>query len=301
MSNVELAGRTAIVTGASSGLGEATAAALAGAGASVVLAVRNESRGRAAADRIHTATPQAQLEIADLELGSLASVRAFADRFADGTVDILVNNAGTVAGRTPTATSDGYELAMGTNHLGHFALTVLLTPALLRSDHARVVQLSSLMTRMFRTVDPQSLEPLTASADARPYDPARAYGESKVACAITGIELDRRAKAAGVHLCSVVADPGWASTGLFTAAEGKEDLPARASRRMAAPAETAAQVLVRAACDLSLAGGEHLHPSRLTHGRPVVGAPPAHLADPEAGRALWERSEQSTGVRLSFD
>jgi len=301
--NVELAGRTAIVTGASSGLGEATTAALARAGATVVLAVRSQDRGRAAADRIRTVVPHARLAVAPLELSSLDSVAAFAEQYADRTVDVLVNNADTTAGRTRTTTPDGFELAMGTNHLGHFALTVRLLPALLRSDHARVVHLSSLMTRLVRSVDPAALERIGrdgSQGDARPYDPGLAYGQSKMACAVTGIELDRRAKMAGAHLCSVVADPGWASTGLFAAAGGEDGLSARATRAVAASSESAARVLVRAATDLTLVGGEYLRPHRLTHGRPVVRRPQAHLTDPRTGQVVWELSERATGCTLTF-
>lgn len=303
MANVELTGRTAIVTGASSGLGEATAAGLAQAGASVVLAVRSAARGQAAADRIRADFPYAQLTVATLELSSLVSVRSFAEQYGAGAVDMLVNNAGTVAAPERATTADGFELAMGTNHLGHFALTMLLVPALLRSDHARVVHLSSLMTRVVRTVDPEALVPVGTTGGAgaaRPYDPARAYGESKMACAVTGIELDRRAKESGVHLCSVVADPGWSSTGLFPTTPGVAGIPARATKVVAADPSASAQVLVRAATDLSLAGGEYLRPAQLTHGRPVVRRPQAHLADPCTGRILWDLSERHTGTALSF-
>lgn len=292
-----------VVTGASSGLGEATSAALARAGASVVLAVRNEARGRAAADRIRADVPYADLTVASLELSSLASVRRFAEQYGEGTVDMLINNAGTVVGRERTTTDDGVELAMATNHLGHFALTVLLMPALVRSDHARVVHLSSLMTRMFPGFDPAGADGLGADGGsaAHPYDPGRAYGESKVACAVTGIELDRRAKQAGVHLCSVVADPGWSSTGLFAGSGGKDGVTARATRMMASTPQASAQVLVRAATDLSLVGGEYLRPHWLSHGRPVVRRPQGHLADPRTGRVVWELSERRTDTVLSFD
>ncbi|MDN5725676.1 MAG: SDR family NAD(P)-dependent oxidoreductase, partial [Propionibacteriales bacterium] len=205
--NVDLQQRTAVVTGASSGLGEETARVLAGAGAKVILAVRNRDRGADAARRIAKGAPHADLAIEQIDLGDLDSVRAFGERYRDATIDILVNNAGAVASPERTVTVDGFEAHMGVNHLGHFVLTHALLPALLRSSYARIVSLSSIMHRFTGALD--------ATLDQGRYRPSNAYAQSKLACGLFGLELDRRAKATGLHLTSVVAHPGWSNTHLF--------------------------------------------------------------------------------------
>src|SRR5437899_812371 len=181
------AGRTAIVTGANSGIGLVAARELARAGAKVVLACRNVEKGEAAATEIRTSAPTAAVEVAELDLGSLASVRAFAERCrsAHDALDLLINNAGVMAPPRRT-TSDGFELQFGTNHLGHFALTGLLLDRLLATDGARVVNVSSTAHR-FGHIRFDDLQWRNG------YSKWRAYGQSKLANLLFTHELQRRA------------------------------------------------------------------------------------------------------------
>src|SRR5829696_5851911 len=198
-------GRTAVVTGANSGLGLVTTRELARAGARVVMACRNLTKGEAARREIEAAVPGAALELEELDLSSLDSVRAFADRF-DGGLDLLVNNAGVMA--TPRRrTADGFELQFGTNHLGHFALTELLLPAMEGRPDARVVTLSSTAHRTGRIAFDN------LSGDRR-YFRWRAYGQAKLANLLFALELERRLRAAGSTIKSMAAHPGYAATNL---------------------------------------------------------------------------------------
>ena len=199
-------GRTVVVTGANSGIGFHAARGLAGAGADVVLAVRDSERGEAAAQRIRADSPDARLTVMALDLADLASVRAFAaahaERRPDG-LDLLVNNAGVMA-LPYRRTADGFEMQLGTNHLGPFALTGLLLESLLRRPQPRVVTVSSGAHRSGKIAfdDLQS---------ERRYRKWRAYGQSKLANLLFAYELHRRATGAGLPLRSVAAHPGWAA------------------------------------------------------------------------------------------
>ena len=205
-------GRTAIVTGANSGLGLVTARELARHGASVVLACRNTVKGESALREIEAAVPDARVELAALDLSSLDSVRAFAERYRsdhDG-LDLLINNAGLMA--PPRGeTADGFELQLGTNHLGHFALTGRLIGAMEDRADARVVCLSSIAHRTGRI----NFEDLQSE---RRYSRWRAYGQSKLADLMTALELDRRLRAAGSSIKSIAAHPGYSATNLQSAA-----------------------------------------------------------------------------------
>ncbi|MGH3641200.1 MAG: oxidoreductase [Mycobacterium sp.] len=199
----ELSGQTYIVTGATSGLGTATAAALAKAGAHVVLAVRDLAKGKAVAATITGST-----EVRQLDLASLASVRAFAESW-DRDVDVLINNAGIM--QVPQGkTSDGFELQIGTNHLGHFALTNLLLPRI----RGRVVTLTS----DFHRGGKLDLDDL--NWQRRHYDPSQAYKDSKLANLLFARELQRRLTASGSRVQSVAAHPGIVRTGLFGHVDG---------------------------------------------------------------------------------
>ena len=182
---------------------------LAAHGAQVVLTARDEVKGDDAVRRVLARVPGAAVERGSLDLADLASVRAFADRVGDRPLDLLVNNAGVMA-VPPRRTADGFELQMGTNHLGHFALTGLLLPALLARPGARVVTVSSFL-HWFGSLDFGDL------MSERSYDPWRAYAGSKLANLLFVRELDRRARAAGVDLVSVGAHPGYARTNLVAA------------------------------------------------------------------------------------
>ncbi|MGK5684280.1 oxidoreductase [Actinoplanes sp. URMC 104] len=282
-------GRVAVVTGANSGLGLVTARELARAGAHVVLAVRNTAAGKEAARRIDGST-----EVRELDLASLASVRAFAAGCRD--VDLLVNNAGLVLLGGRRTTADGFELHLGTNMLGHFALTGLLLGALARGRGPRVVHLSSI-THKNKSLD---FDDLMAE---RGYNAARAYGLSKLATTVFGLELDRRLRAAGSPVVSVLAHPGLTRTNLTPRAWEHRG---RAGRLLAAagllvtqPADRGALPQLHAATAPGVAGGQFFGPSGPfeTRGRVTEVRPSRQAADPATGRRLWAAAEDLTGVR----
>jgi NAD(P)-dependent dehydrogenase (short-subunit alcohol dehydrogenase family) len=195
-----LTGRTALVTGANSGIGWHTALELARHGAEVALAVRSAEKGEAAAARIREEVPAAQVYVEPLDLGSLSSVADLAQRW-NGPLDLLVNNAGVMAPPRYQETGDGFELQFGTNHLGHFALTGRLLPALLAARSARVVTVSSLAHR-------QGKATVVEANQGNGYNPSTTYGNSKLANLLFAFELQRRAALAGAPLTSTAAHPG---------------------------------------------------------------------------------------------
>ena len=280
----DLSGRTAVVTGASSGLGTVTARELARAGARVVLAVRDPARGRAAAAAIAGDT-----EVRALDLGDLASVRAFADGWS-GPLDLLVNNAGIMAvpqGRTV----DGFELHIGTNHLGHFALTGLLLLHL--TD--RVVTVSSGLARIGR-LDPDDL-----NWQRRRYRPMRAYGTSKQANLLFTLELQRRLAEAGSPVRALSAHPGVAVTALDRHMRGPQAVVTRFGYRFIAqrqPEFGALPTLAAATGDLP--GGSYLGPGGRNGEQPRAEKHTGRDSDADLARRLWQRSEELTGVRFPF-
>jgi NAD(P)-dependent dehydrogenase (short-subunit alcohol dehydrogenase family) len=289
-------GRTAVVTGANSGLGVVTARELARAGTRVVLACRNVAKGEAAAGEIAAAVPGARLQVADLDLSSLASVRRFADTLEVGELALLINNAGIMM--TPQQkTADGFELQLGTNHLGHFALTGLLLARLGRAADARVVTLSSLEHKAGHIqFDDLQLE--------HGYAPRKAYRQSKLANASFGLELDRRLRAAGATVKSVLAHPGYSDTNLqSTGPTGiMKPLLAIGNRLLAQGAEQGALPTLYAGTAPDVEGGEYYGPDGLQElrGRPTRVKVIAEGRDPEVGRRLWELSEELTGVRYEL-
>ncbi len=215
VADVDLSAQTAIVTGAASGIGVETARALASAGADVVLAVRDEARGLIARDEILATHPEADIEVHTLDLANLRSVRSFATWFNDehGELDILVNNAAVMA--TPFQfTEDGFELQIGTNHLGHFALFRALLPALKESGHARVVALSSIGHRR-SDVDLDDL-----NFERRDYEKWIAYGQSKTACSLFAVGVTEHHRRDGILANAV--HPGGIMTGLQKHLEDSE-------------------------------------------------------------------------------
>ncbi|WP_426512619.1 oxidoreductase [Dactylosporangium sp. McL0621] len=281
-------GSTAVVTGANSGLGLVTAAELARRGAHVVLAVRNTAAGAEAARRIG-----GDVEVRELDLASLASVRAFAAGL--GTVDLLVNNAGAVLLGPRRTTADGFELHLGTNMLGPFALTGLLLDNLAAAKAARVVSLSSI-THKNAHLDFDDL------MFERRYRAAAAYGRSKLATTVFGVELDRRLRAAGSPILSVLAHPGLTRTNLTPRAwehRGRAGrLMARAGLLLTQPVEEGAQPQLRAATGPEVRGGQFFGPARLGETRgPVTEARMSReAADPAVGKRLWAAAESLTGV-----
>jgi NAD(P)-dependent dehydrogenase (short-subunit alcohol dehydrogenase family) len=277
----DLTGRTVIVTGASSGLGIATTRQLARAGARVVLAVRNVEKGEEVARSVGGATDVRQLELTDL-----ASIRAFASAWTND-VDILVNNAGIMM--VPQgSTADGFELQIGTNHLGHFALTNLLLPHI----RDRVVTVSSQLHRNGR-VDVDDL-----NWERRPYDPVRAYADSKQANLLFTLELQRRLVVVGSGVRAVSAHPGLASTNLSAHLRGFRGIVASIGvHTFAQGAEQGALPTLFAATQ-DIPGNSYVGPDGVARmrGYPVVQTPSKASQDPELARRLWARSAELTRV-----
>jgi NAD(P)-dependent dehydrogenase (short-subunit alcohol dehydrogenase family) len=293
-------GRTLVVTGANSGIGLEAARTLAGAGAHVVLACRDAARAEAAAGELRRAHPRASLECLPLDLASLASVRDFAKAFADRhpRVDVLVNNAGVMAIPRRT-TADGFEMQLGTNHLGHFALTGLLLPQLLAARAPRVVTVSSTAHRggRMRWDDLQG---------ERRYTRWGAYGQSKLANLLFSYELDRRSRAAGRPLVAVACHPGYSATNLqfvgprMDGSRFMESLMAWANRTFSQQAAMGALPTLYAATAPEVCGGEYYGPDRMfeSWGHPKQVGSSGRSRELEAARRLWEISEQLTGVRF---
>ena len=297
----DLTGRRAVVTGATSGLGEVTAVELARHGTHVVLTARDADRGEQAAARVRAAAPGASVQVGALDLADLSSVRAFAADVADDVagepLDLLVNNAGVMA--VPARrTVDGFELQMATNHLGPFALTGLLLPALLRRPGARVVTVSSFVHRFGAL----RLDDLMSEQS---YDPWQAYYRSKLANLLFMRELGRRAAAAGVDLVSTAAHPGWARTNLqyvgprTSGRRGGVTVARAANSVLGQSATTGALPQLRAATDPGVRSGDYFGPRGLGEQRGLprrVGMSRA-ARDDLAARSLWDTSERLTGVR----
>jgi NAD(P)-dependent dehydrogenase (short-subunit alcohol dehydrogenase family) len=289
----DLAGTTAIVTGSNSGIGFVEAKTLAEHGAHVILAVRNVQAGREAAVRINGST-----RVESLDLASQQSVREFAGR-VEGPVDLLVNNAGVMAPPTRRTTVDGYELQFGTNHLGHFALTGLLLPALLAAPAPRVTTVASLAHN-------QGDEHVVDGNLGDGYSPTTSYGRSKLANLLFALELHRRATAAGSPLTSTAAHPGVAVTNLVASRDG---MGARWAVRTFGPplmrlvlpgsAGGAESILYAATV---AAPGSYTGPQGPGQVRGKVG--PAKLSrlatDEDLARRLWTVSEELTGVSITL-
>ncbi|GAB3532291.1 SDR family NAD(P)-dependent oxidoreductase [Arthrobacter tecti] len=286
-----LDGRTAVVTGANSGLGLRTAIELARCGASVVLACRSEERGTAALRRAEAASDGGKLELRLLDLASLESVRSFAADWS-GPLDLLVNNAGVMA--TPLRrTPDGFEQQFGINHLGHFALTGLLMDALRQSQAPRVVTVSSIAHKRGRI----DFDDLNAHSRYRPW---KAYNQSKLANLLFTMELDRRVRAAGWPLLSVAAHPGLSSTNLTAGMRGAGvlDLLGGFFRVMGQSDEAGAQPTILAATGDQVHGGDYYGPDGPgeTRGGPALVAPAPSVLDEVTAARLWSVSEELTGV-----
>lgn len=294
----DLAGRVAIVTGGNGGLGRETSRALAGAGAKVLIAARNRGKADEAVADIRGSAPEASLEVVGLDLGSQDSVRAAAEAIlaSHEAVDILVNNAG-VMGIPERRTPDGFEMQFGVDHLGHWSLTALLLPALLRADAARVVTVTSTAHLMGRAVDPDN-----PHLEGR-YGPWRAYGQAKLANFHFGIGLHRQFEATGAPAASLIAHPGLSNTELqaVSVRETGGGMSQRFFHAMArstgmAPAQGALSQL-RAATDPRARSGEFYGPMFVTNGPPVR----KPIVRPGLGTAiarLWEVSERETGLRI---
>ena len=289
----DLTGRRAVVTGANVGIGFHTAKALAEHGAQVVLACRNTAAAEAAAARMPGTT-----QVEELDLASLKSVRAFAQRY-DGPLDLLVDNAGVMRPPNHRVTEDGFELQLGTNHLGHFALTGLLLPALLAADEPRVVVVASIA---HHGGDESVLEGNPESS----YRPEKAYGNSKLANLLFFRELHHRAGAASSRLTVTAAHPGVSATNLVSSPDGMgANVVVRGIGRFVLPvffqsAAAGANPSLWAATYAE--PGSYVGPQRFGEARGKLG--PAklsrHARNDDLARALWDRSEEQTGVGYDF-
>ena len=291
--------RTAVVTGANGGLGLETARALAAKGAHVVMTARNQEKGAAAVEAIRGTAPQASLELIALDLGSLASVREAAGTVlaAHDSIDILVNNAG-LMGIPEQRTADGFEMQFGVDHLGHWALTALLMPALLRADAARIVTVTSTAHHMGRAVDPANPH-LNGN-----YRPWRAYGQAKLANFHFGLGLQKRLAAANAPAASLIAHPGLSNTDLQARSvretgggRSQRFFHRAATRTGMSPAQGALSQL-RAATDPNAKGGEFYWPRFVNNGPPVRKPIFRRIGMDTAIARLWEVSERETGLEL---
>ena len=288
-------GRVAIVTGSNTGLGYDTARVLAARGARVVMAVRDTAKGDAAAARIRELSKGAEVTVHELDLGSLASVRAAAAELAAAhpRIDLLINNAG-VMYPPKQNTADGFELQFGTNHLGHFALTGLLLKNLLGVDGSRVVAVASIAHNIRAKIDFADLQ-----WETRRYDRVASYGQSKLANLMFTYDQQRRLAAAKATTIAVAAHPGVAATELVRHVPGA-GLPGVSwlSGRLLNTSELGALPTLRAATDPAVRGGQYYGPDgfRELRGYPKLVTSNAQSHDTAAQERLWTVSEELTGV-----
>jgi NAD(P)-dependent dehydrogenase (short-subunit alcohol dehydrogenase family) len=295
----DLTDRTAVVTGANGGLGLETTRALAAAGAHVVMAARDQVKAAEAEAEVRATVETANVQVVPLDLASLASVQEAADEIAahHDRIDILVNNAGLMA-QPERRTEDGFEMQLGVNHLGHFALTSHLMPTILRARAPRVVTVTSTAHHMGRAVDPAN-----PHLDGR-YGPWRAYGQSKLANFHFGLGLQERFEQAGVDASSLIAHPGLSDTDLQArSVEESGGFLTRLFHGLAGStgmsAEGGARPQLRAATDPKAKGGEFYGPLFGNNGPPVRRPILRRIGLDRAMATLWEVSERETGVTLS--
>jgi NAD(P)-dependent dehydrogenase (short-subunit alcohol dehydrogenase family) len=301
----DLTGKRAVITGVTGGLGFATALELARHGAELVVTARADTKAADAVSRLREEVPGVTVDVVSLDLASLSDAKRAAGEIVAGydRVDVLVNNAGIMAPPQRT-TEDGFELQIGTNHLGHFAWTATLWP-LLKASAARIVTVSSLAHARATGID---LRSLTAEGSPGRYWRWRSYSESKLANLSFALELDRRIKAAGLDVVSVAAHPGYALTNLqktgISIGGGVNALAGSAfhqvSRIVGQSAEMGAWPLLLAATDPSLTGGEYVGPGSLaqTRGRPRLVGMTRWARDEDLADNLWAASEEAAGLRF---
>jgi NAD(P)-dependent dehydrogenase (short-subunit alcohol dehydrogenase family) len=294
----DLAGRTALVTGANSGIGLQTAKEFAAHGARVVLACRDMERGKLALRRIRSLAGPADLDLVELDLSRIASVRELGEQWSEP-LDMLINNAGVMAPPRPATTADGFELQFGTNHIGHYILTGLLLPSLLRTAAPRVVTVASIahFGGQADVVDANAGEP---------YRPQKAYSNSKLANLLFADELQRRASANRTALVSTAAHPGVSATGLV---QDRQGMGANPLYRLAGPvvlklftqsAVAGARASLFAATEAQ--GGSYTGPQRFGESRGAIGPAKrsACAQDAELARQLWTVTEDLTGLRYPW-
>jgi len=292
-------GRIAVVTGASGGLGLETARQLAANGAHVVMAVRNQEKAAAAAAGIRAGLPDASLELVALDLAEQASVRAAAGQImaAHPSIDLLVNNAGVMA-IAEAKTADGFEMQFGVDHLGHWSLTALLLPALLRAPRARIVTVTSTAHHMGRAVNPAN--PHLHDG----YRPWRAYGQAKLANFHFGLGLARELGKAGANAASLIAHPGLSDTGLQTVSVQQsgggtsQRFFLQLTRRTGMSPADGALSQLRAATDLAAKNGKFFGPLLVNTGPPVAKPVLRRFGMDKAIATLWQVSARETGLTM---
>lgn len=295
----DLSGKRAVVTGVTGGLGFHTALELGRAGAGLTFTARNPQKADDTLARLREELPEVDVEVLSLDLADLADVRRAAEELGSrhDRVDVLVNNAGIMI-PPYSATADGFELQIGTNHVGHFAWTAQVWPLL--ADDARVVSVSSLAHLQAKGIDLRSLTP---EGSPRRYRRWVSYAESKLANLSFALELDRRLRAGGKAVLSTAAHPGFARTELQKTgvAMGNPFLGTVVQQVSALASQSAAAGALpslRAATDPTFTGGEYVGPASLggTRGAPVIAGMTRWARDEQLARDLWAATEQATGV-----
>lgn len=290
--------RTAIITGANSGIGLETAKVLAGKAIHIIMAVRNEAKGAAARKEILALHPDASVEIKMLDVADLASVHSFADEILRdfASLDLLINNAGVMM-PPYSKTKDGFEMQFGSNHLGHFALTAKLLSLLDRTPGSRIVTTGSLAHNR-GAIDFDNLD------GSKGYKAKKFYNQSKLANMLFALELDRLLKKHGSGTISVICHPGISATNIFKL--GKKDAPLFlrnvVNKYYLQPPAMGALATVYAATDPDLTGGEYIGPDGpgRRKGYPALETPHPSALDEEVAKRLWKVSEELTGVKFDF-
>lgn len=294
----DLSGKVIIVTGGNSGLGFESVKAFAGKGASVVLASRNSQKGEKAKAAILEEYPKGKIEVLELDLMDLESVGAFVKQFAEkyDRLDVLLNNAGIMT--TPYfKTKDGFEGQMGTNHLGHFALTAQLLNMIKSTPGSRVVNVSS-SGHQFGKMDFENL----LFEDGKGYSPMKSYGRSKLANLLFTYELERQFESSGIDAISVASHPGGSRTNLDRHVKGKFwfKLLWPIFRLTTMSQAQGALPQIRASVDAKVKGGQYYGPHRNMTGYPVVVKSNQASHNKADARKLWEMSEELTGISFEF-
>jgi NAD(P)-dependent dehydrogenase (short-subunit alcohol dehydrogenase family) len=282
--------KTIIITGSSSGLGKQATKVLAKKEATVIMAVRNVKKGEVVAKEIRDEFPNAKIEVRSLDLSSLKSVKFFADGFgADyDKLDVLINNAGVMMSPY-SKTEDGFELQMGTNHFGHFALTCHLLPMLIATDNSRLVVTSSIAHRQ-GDIDLKDI-----NWENRKYKTTKAYGDSKLANLYFAYELERKLKNNSNAPIISSSHPGWTKTEL----DRHSGLASFLGNIVAQTAEMGTLPTLRAATDLNVKTGSYYGPSRMMEmrGNPIIVKSNKKSKNEKIAKELWDLSEKLTGVK----
>jgi len=295
----DLSGKIAVVTGANSGLGYETALGLAQKGAQVIVASRDANKGQEAVRKLQSGRPKGSVSFMQLDLASLAAISGFATNYAKQykTLDLLINNAG-VMHLPYRETADGFEMQFGTNHLGHFALTGLLLPTILKTPKARIVTISSGLHHSGHI----NFDDLNGKQN---YNEYKAYSQSKLANLLFTYELQRKLKAHGANAMAVAAHPGYSATNLqfgaarMTGSALRERMMQVANTLLAQSAAMGALPTLMAATSPTLQGGEYIGPKGFQEmrGYPVVVKSNTESNDLSVAQRLWTVSEELTGVK----